>query len=473
MIKFLLILFLIAIITTGCNTPLGSLLPAQDDLTEAGVSQKFNASQIKNKYKLNGVSLSKRDIKNAELDKYKKEPKDEIEVIVGDKPTGLGAINQEFRPTIEMRRWNEVGFKLTPINNELGASNVQDKNKKLNFVGDKIVYENSKAKYEMYENGDEYKYVWYLKKKPASNVIEFQIDTEGLDFFYQPPLTEEYKNGYSKEFKKEIVVTETQVKDLDGNILVERPENVVGSYAVYHSTKGGMNDKDGKEYKTGKAFQIYRPHIIDANGNETWGILKIENGIYSVEIPQEFLDTCNFPIFSNDTFGYTTIGGSWGSWSTDRWISYVASSPSDASGGTDITAYVWGFSSDCAFKGVMVLAGSSTIITNGVGNAIVNGTASAAWQTSTFGVSPTLSANTSYWIGIVVQSTNADQYVAYDSGGSSTLKYELDNSYSSPTDPSGVTTGDDQYSIYATYTPSGGGGGTPEERHVRSPIIFD
>jgi len=36
----------------------------------------------------------------------------------------------------------------------------------------------------------------------------------------------------------------------------------------------------------------------------------IENGIYSVEIPQEFLDKAVYPIKSNDDFGYASIGSS-------------------------------------------------------------------------------------------------------------------------------------------------------------------
>jgi len=50
----------------------------------------------------------------------------------------------------------------------------------------------------------------------------------------------------------------------------------------------GTNWVGGKEYKAGKFGHIYRPHLYDSNGLEAWGDLHIENGIYSVEIPQEF-----------------------------------------------------------------------------------------------------------------------------------------------------------------------------------------
>src|SRR3990167_7306272 len=73
-----------------------------------------------------------------------------------------------------------------------------------------------------------------LKEKPATNVFDFAIDgAENLDFFFQPPLTQaEIDEGAS------------------------RPENVVGSYAVYHKTKA--NHRIGSIYQfAGKAFLFY------------------------------------------------------------------------------------------------------------------------------------------------------------------------------------------------------------------------
>lgn len=90
--------------------------------------------------------------------------------------------------------------------------------------------------------GYELEVVFY--DKPESNKIDFNIETNNLNFFYQPELTE-----------KEIEY---------GHI---RPENVVGSYAVYHKDKTGDYSRiGGKNYRTGKAFHIYRPWVKDNNG---------------------------------------------------------------------------------------------------------------------------------------------------------------------------------------------------------------
>ena len=134
-----------------------------------------------------------------------------------------------------------------------------------------------------------------LKEKPISNKIEFSIETKGLNFFYQSKLTQKHREAGMK-----------------------RPENIDGSYAVYHKTKGGLNSAYGKNYNSGKAFNILRPKIIDSAGTEVWGELNIdiENKTLTITIPQDFLDNGVYPIrhAAGLTFGYDTVGGSSGFW---------------------------------------------------------------------------------------------------------------------------------------------------------------
>jgi hypothetical protein len=393
-----------------------------------------------------------KNVKNSELDKYKGEPKDEIKVEIGDNtPVSLGGIagllgatTKEFEPKIKLSRWNEVDFSITPK----GFDKVATKDKSLKFENEKIRLDTPKVSYEMYEAEDSYKYVWYLNEKPATNKVEFQIESEGLDFFYQPPMTEEHlEEGQTAD--------ETHIYDSEGNIVAERPENVVGSYAVYHQTKGGMNDINDKEYKTGKAFHIYRPHIIDASGAETWGNLHIENGIYSVEIPQEFLDTAVYPIKSNDTFGYTTAGATWISGTTDYLYGSTYTSPS---AGTVTSMTVWykntNITTDGTLKLILVLRSNLTIVSNGITGVVtlVKNTLNATEASGTFSVSPTISA-TDYSLSLIWGNTNGPVYC--DTTGSTKI-FDSTNSYSSPSDPTDATTTDNsrKLSIYATYTPA-------------------
>jgi len=106
-----------------------------------------------------------------------------------------------------------------------------------------------------------------LKEKSASNVFTFPIQTKGLKFYYQPELTQQ---------------------EIDKGAF--RPENVVGSYAVYHESKQGNYEAlGGKNYRAGKAFHIYRPKVRDTDGNEIWGELNIDErqGILTITVNQK------------------------------------------------------------------------------------------------------------------------------------------------------------------------------------------
>ena len=263
------------------------------DLTKNEVSldkiqQKYEQSiEIKAKYKLDGSSLIRNEIKNAELDKYKNEPKDEIKITIGDNATASNG-KKEFTPKIKMERWSEVSFSITPKD----LNKVATRDKDLTFEGGKIKFTTPKIDYEMYEatNTEEggYKYDKILNQKPDTNKIIFEIEVLNLDFFFQPPLNEEMKG---QDCWTESC-TATNCCD------AYRPEEVVNSWAVYHSTKGGMVDVLGKAYGTGKAFHIFRPKATDANGNWIWIDLFIDTEaktmIYTIN--QLWLDSAVYPV---------------------------------------------------------------------------------------------------------------------------------------------------------------------------------
>ena len=132
-----------------------------------------------------------------------------------------------------------------------------------------------------------------VDSKPLSNVFTYDIQTKGLSFHYQPELTQE-----------EIA---------EGGIY--RPDNIVGSYAVYHSSKANnykYSNGTEKNYKTGKAFHIYRPKAYDVKGEWRWCDLYIDNDKLVVTVPQDFLDTAKYPVVVDPKFGVETEGGSAG-----------------------------------------------------------------------------------------------------------------------------------------------------------------
>jgi len=205
--------------------------------------------------------------------------------------TEIGDVKQvDFFPQFKVKRWdNECNFSIRLVNSDLDVPKIVVEKDKIKYIKNKVEV-HSYPIGELGKEGSEYEFEVILKEKPASNKLEFTIETKGLKFEYQPELTqEEINRGRS------------------------RPENVIGSYAVFHESKSG-NYLGGQNYRAGKAFHIYRPKIIDSKGNWVWGELNINvaKKLQTVTIPQNFLDKAVYPIrhASGETIGYTSIGAS-------------------------------------------------------------------------------------------------------------------------------------------------------------------
>ncbi|MCM2271812.1 MAG: hypothetical protein NDJ18_04565 [candidate division Zixibacteria bacterium] len=112
-----------------------------------------------------------------------------------------------------------------------------------------------------------------LDSVPKSHQFRFPIEFDNLSPHYQPELTE-----------KEIA---------DGH---ERPDSVVGSYAVYHPALG-------------KLCHIFRPRAFDRDGNSAWCDLRIDS-LLTIAVPPDFIASAEYPIRIDPTFGYTTAGAS-------------------------------------------------------------------------------------------------------------------------------------------------------------------
>jgi len=150
------------------------------------------------------------------------------------------------------------------------------------------------------EGGVEFDLV--LKEKPDTNVFRFPIQSEGLKFYYQPPLHPEHPTWADT--------------DGDGIPDVFTSEKVVGSFAVYHETQAKLwkTREEAEKYRTGKAFHIYRPKVSDAEGKEIWGELNIdeEEGVLTVTIDPDWLDNAVYPVTIDPKFGYESVGSHYG-----------------------------------------------------------------------------------------------------------------------------------------------------------------
>jgi len=119
--------------------------------------------EIAQKYSIQNNAFKLDKVINPAKDLYTNEPKDEINVIVGD-----DKVPDTFIPQVKLERWtNETNFSVRLADTFAGQENVET-------IGDKIKWSKGDIDIEYYDyTQDEggYKMVWYLKKKPQTNNV--------------------------------------------------------------------------------------------------------------------------------------------------------------------------------------------------------------------------------------------------------------------------------------------------------------
>ncbi len=352
-------------------------------------------------------------------------PHHHIEVELGDSKQP-----DVFYPQFKTKHWdNEVNFSVRLKDDDHAGAHVHHDGKTTHWKrGGRT------ARFYQKDTDDEnggFEFEVEIDKKPESNVLEFSVQSKGLDFFYQPH--------------------EIDQKDLDMGAQ-PRAEHVKGSYAVYHKEKmGDYSQVGGKNYKSGKAFHIYRPYVVDANGKQEWCELHIDDAAenLTITIPQSFLDTAMYPIIVDPTFGYTTNGAS-GDFNNNNYLfgSYFACPESGT--GVSMTGVIQTNGTGQSYYWAMYdnagnLAGYSG------SNSMIDA-AGAYWKTNNFtaGHIPALTAQT-YWLGITTFTT-AITFLHYDVGAANQGAYHFVGAYQAPAATLGsVTLQTWKRTVYATY----------------------
>lgn len=345
------------------------------------------------------------------------------------------------RPEVRFKKWDGE------VNLGVSYENVKAKSSRA-LLSNKIEYKGSKEEVHAYPLSDGFEIEVVLNEKPDTNEFYFTLDNwQDLDFFYQGELSQwEIDNG------------------------AVRPDNVVGSYAVYHKTK--VNHKlGGTNYGTGKVGHIYRPKVIDADGNWTWAEMRIAEGLLSVTVPQYFLDNAPYPITVDPTFGNTVeqnTSFAGGNQTAGYW-------PVSEDG--TVTSITWLYILTAGSAGDNVDFGYYNGTSGSVTTHVAHGTATAnpvttkAWHT--VNVSGSVTNGTSYWLYQQQAVSSGVWNIYYDSGSASeVMAYTCNNTFDNwPDSPSCSYASSIKVSVYATYTASGGGSTpTAEEDEV---IIFE
>ena len=349
------------------------------------------------------------------------------DVFIGD------SADSEFHPKFSLTRWNNECV----LKSLFDDSKIPKTQKSVKLENNQVIWDSPTFAFKFYPvqpklvdgivqnelGGLELEII--LKTKPDTNKFSIQIETQNLEFIYQPPLTEwEKTNGFI------------------------RPENVVGSYAVYHKTKNGVyiNKTEADKYKCGKAFHIYRPKLIDAKGNTAWADLDISNNVLTIILPQAFLNVAVYPVVVDPNFGYETAGAS--NWMTANRISATRFASGGTGTGSSITVYLQN-SGGSGKKIKCALYDGNNLVTNGTTEEFnIPDPYAAQWKTLNFPTSPTI-ANQDYKI-CAWQHIGA--YLFYDSSGVNQWSYQ-DITYDGWPNPANFSTEYAyKFSIYCTYT---------------------
>jgi hypothetical protein len=369
------------------------------------------------------------------------------EVVIGDE---LLTGNVNLSPKVKFTKWNKENSLSIKIPDGL-ISNLRPT---LNAQTKELVIKDSKIGFYFNRADDiNFKFGLIFYEKPTTNTWSFQLEGwEEFDFFYQPPLANVNPDGSTWEYRDEI----------NQKGLCKRPVNVSGSWAVYHKTK--RDYIIGKtNYKTGKFCHIYNVVFIDADGKQIRIIPQIANGIYSITVPQGFLDDAKYPIRANDTYGITGVAGTSGNFEWGE-IFFRPTGTISASGTVTKITMSWLLNDSGSSNNVRVALYSHDAVNDMPESLLV---ASASTEITTyydalkdFTVADTsVTSGSYYWMAIYADDYDLKYY--YDDGTGTGRAGAINSTYPTMLASPGNTWNDGPWtnfnmSIYATYTPSGG-----------------
>lgn len=349
-----------------------------------------------------------------------------------DSNVAIGRIGgKKFRPEIQSKKFEDsVYLNIAHEDAEYGGGPSWEGNRLTTKVG--------KRKHKMYElgNGD-LEYEIEYQEKPDSMIETLYLDfTHGLDFFLQPELTPEEA------------------------IRITRPEDVIGSYAVYWKESGRYLTPAGNEsinYETGKFAHLYRPKVIAADGQEQWceQIIDPVAKTLTIIMPEEFMLNAAYPVILDPTFGFSSIGAS-STTSGPNWVD-GGGTHSPASSGTidSMSIYIKGTTSGKNITMGIYEDSAGSWGSRLCKSAQVTTTSSAEWLTGAVSGSPSITSGSNYWLQFNCDSTIT---VAVDTVSNKVEAYNLSTTYATDPIPSpapAMSTGVyPAFSVYVTYTAS-------------------
>lgn len=368
---------------------------------------------------------------------YEAADTDNIKAVVG------GVNTDHFAPSANISFKMQSGVEQYFFNICDDADQVKTVDKAETLDGDKLAIKDGDIESTFTLSETSLKIERVFSTKPTTAPKYKLAFSQGVQFFYQGELTpEEIADGCS------------------------RPDNVVGSYAVYCDKQGHFKNPDGStkvNYGCGKIGHLYAPYWTDSSGKKIKGTQEIQGNILTFALPpHEWIDSAVLPITLDPDVGYAEIGGSTYSLSADRRTALI--STGTTSGEVQKMFVYW----KCSASAGRAVAMGLFTDDSGTPDSLVIGEEKSSQQANTWedleefdvsGDAYSVTASTDYHIGLQ----------GYDEswgtpGYGVTLYYDsvtpADNHYSAWADPWGTITWyasglDYRYSSYIQIADSG------------------
>ena len=327
----------------------------------------------------------------------KEDVREKLEVEIGDTK------QSNFYPQVKLKKWdNEVNLSIRLKDSDYTSSSVVEEDGKIKWKSPKrevhfYDIDPIAGNPQLEEGGYELDVV--LLEKPASNVLEFTIETKNTEFLYQSPLTQEQKDAIC----------------IGGDEpAYNQPENVTGSYAVYHNDTPNNFD-DGKLYKVGKVAHIFRPKIIDSAGTWVWGELNIDvqKKLLTVTIPQDFLDNAVYPVrhAAGMMLGFSGVGAQT---VTIEGIVKGSIWTSANPAGSVVSIHAYTTASATTRTYALSIYKSDLTLVASASTGELTPAADAAWRNFTYVSAPTLIDSTGYILAAFGSSSSGTHTVSFE-----------------------------------------------------------
>ncbi len=349
-----------------------------------------------------------------------------------------------FRPQLKLSAWGGECTFTIDLRTDSSVSIDSVSITAMNNAGGVNIKQNNFIRHAIYKRTDgNLEWEIILDRQPDTNIFEFDIETGGLQFFFQ------------------------DTARIDSAIRANTvfPDSTIFSWAVFHSTQRNnyriINKADTtiRNYKTGKAFHIFRPKAFDNDKASTWCELNIDtlSEKLIITIPNDFLENASYPVSIDPTIGETSTG-LWFANATNLLYALYYTHDTPTADGELSKVYLYSYrsnaSSACSTRGYVYdydatlsncdLIASSSII------AVTNGTTSGEAQWNEMDISGSISSSTEYMPAF--RTNHNDLQVGYGFGSPGDVKYLTLNNWTAPGTLNGAGDYGNHWACYFEYT---------------------